>query len=156
MRKAFFEALYKEMKENKDIYFVTADLGFGLGDKIKNDFHDRFINVQAAEQAMLGVGIGLTVQGKIAICYSITPFLLHRPFEAIKLYLHHESIPVKLVGSGRDRDYEHDSFSHFEWNNKFIDLMDIEHIRPEDDYNMNQIVKDMLYNNKPTFLSLKR
>ena len=150
MRKAFFEALYKEMKENKDIYFVTADLGFGLGDKIKNDFHDRFINVQAAEQAMLGVGIGLTLQGKIAICYSITPFLLHRPYEAIKLYLEGEGIPVKLVGSGRGKDYDHDGPSH--WESEFP--FSFKQYRPE--IISESLIKDFLYNNEPSFLSLSR
>jgi len=152
MRKEFFEALYKEMAANKDIYFVTADLGYGLADQIKQDFGDRFINVQAAEQAMLGVGIGLALDGKIPICYSITPFLLHRPYEAIKLYLEGEGIPVKLAGSGRAKDYLHDGPSHFESNYPF----NFDRVLPENYESMESCLKEVLYNEKPVFISLQR
>ena len=31
----------------------------------------------------------------------------------IRNYVNYEKIPVKLIGSGRDRDYEHDGISHW-------------------------------------------
>lgn len=155
MRKLFFEVLHEEMKLNPNIYFITADLGYGLADTIKEDYPDRFINCQAAEQAMLGIGIGLALQGKIPVCYSITPFLLHRPYEAIKLYLEGEGIPVKLVGSGRGKDYEHDGPSHFADDDSIYSLK-FGYVNPEMYESMIECVKDILYSNKPEFLSLKR
>lgn len=152
MRKAFAEALYKEMEIEPTIYLITADLGYCLFDKIREHFPNRFYNVQAAEQAMLGVGIGLALQGKIPVCYSITPFLLHRPYEAIKLYLEHEQIPVKLVGSGRGEDYKSDGISHHESNFPFT----FEKVLPENYESMEICLHDFLYINKPTLLSLKR
>jgi transketolase len=47
------------------------------------------------------------------VVYSITPFVLYRPFEWIRNYLDHEKIPVKLVGGGRDKDYGYLGFSHW-------------------------------------------
>lgn len=155
MRKAFAEALFKEMETDPTIYLITADLGYGLFDRIREYFPNRFFNVQAAEQAMLGVGIGLTLQGKTAICYSITPFLLYRPFEWIKLYLEGEGIPVKLVGSGRGKDYEHDGPSHFAEDDLMYNLS-FGYVNPESYANMEVCLHHVLHNNKPTFLSLKR
>ena len=152
MRLDFFEALHKEMSINEDIYFLTADLGYGLADKIFEDFPERALNTRAAEQIMLGTAIGLTLQGKIAICYSITPFLLLRPAEWIKLYLEHEKTPVKLVASGRKDDYLHDGISHYGLENPFSILNKF----PEHFNNMEDCLKEVLYNDKPTFLSLKR
>ena len=152
MRKAFAEALYKEMETDPTIYLITADLGFGLFDRIREHFPNRFFNVQAAEQAMLGTAIGIALTGKKAICYSITPFLLHRPFEWIKLYLEGEGIPVKLVGSGRGQDYSHDGPSHFESEFPF----NFDKVLPENYANMEVCLHHVLHNNKPTFLSLKR
>lgn len=152
MRKAFAEALYKEMETDPTIYLITADLGFGLFDKIREHFPNRAWNVQAAEQAMLGTAIGIALSGKTAICYSITPFLLHRPYEWIKLYLEGEGIPVKLVGSGRGQDYQHDGPSHFESEFPFS----IDQVKPENYANMEVCLHHVLHNNKPTFLSLKR
>lgn len=153
MRKQFFEALYKEMEVDKDIYFITADLGYKLADKIFEDFPERAWNVQAAEQAMLGTAIGISLSGKTAICYSITPFLLHRPFEWIKLYLEGEGIPVKLCGSGRGEDYESDGASHH-FNDPFP--FKFPEVKPENYANMEVCLHHVLHNNKPTFLSLKR
>src|SRR5687768_10786753 len=98
---------------NEDIFFITADLGYGLADDIRKDFPGRFINTGAAEQAAMGIAVGLAMSGKIPFVYSITPFLLWRAAETIRLYVNRESVPVKMVGCGRDSDYEHDGFSHY-------------------------------------------
>jgi transketolase C-terminal domain/subunit len=54
---------------------------------------------------MIGAATGMAMEGKIPVVYSITPFLLYRPFVFLRNYLHHENIPVKLVGGGRNKDY---------------------------------------------------
>jgi transketolase len=100
------------MVNDERIIVLTADLGYGMFDNMQEDFPDRFINVGAREQLMLDMAIGLSYQGYIPFCYSITPFLLYRPFETIRTYIDHESINVKLIGGGRDKDYLHDGFSH--------------------------------------------
>src|SRR5260221_5103862 len=61
---------------------------------------------------MVGIACGLALEGKIPFVYSITPFLLYRPFELLRTYVDHEHIPIKLIGSGRDTDYKHDGYSH--------------------------------------------
>ena len=45
MRKEFASFLHSEMAVNEKIYLLTGDLGYGLWDKIKIDFPDRFKNV---------------------------------------------------------------------------------------------------------------
>ena len=161
MRKEFFEALYNEMRDNNKIFFVTGDLGYGLADKIKQDFPDRFINVGAAEQTMVGVGIGLALEGKIPVVYSITPFLLYRPFELIRNYINHEEIPVRLVGSGRDFDYSHDGFSHHSDDDKLIMSIfkNIETLHPKPNYqphNMKDLVRHMINTKRPIYINLSR
>jgi len=101
------------MSRNSQLYLITGDLGFGILDDIRNDFPDRFVNVGSCEQLMIGVAVGLANSGYTPICYSITPFLLYRPFEMIRNYINHENLNIKLVGSGRDKDYSHDGFTHF-------------------------------------------
>src|SRR6266567_8343022 len=113
IRAHFADCIYKEMQINNAIYVVVNDLGYRMWDRIRKDFPERFINVGAAEQTLIGVGIGLALSGKIPIVYSITTFLLYRPFETIRNYLHYEKIPVKLIGAGRGRDYIHDGISHW-------------------------------------------
>ncbi len=158
MRKQFFECLHKEMEQNENIILVTADLGYFFIDRIKEDFPDRFYNVQAAEMAMMGIGVGLTLSNKIVFCYSITPFLLWRASEVIRTYINHESIPVKLIGAGRNQCYAHDGFSHDAQDDK--DLLNcfknINCYWPETENEIEAIVTEMINNPKPYYLNLKR
>jgi transketolase len=62
---------------------------------------------------MLGTAVGMAHNGFLPVCYSITPFVIFRPFEILRNYLDHEGTNVKLVGAGRDRDYGHCGFSHW-------------------------------------------
>ena len=102
MRKIFAEKLYDKMKVNDDIYLITGDLGYGLWDRVRDDFPNRFFNVGSSEMSMMGMGIGLAMEGKIPFVYSITPFAIYRPFEMIRNYINHEKIPVNIIGGGRN------------------------------------------------------
>lgn len=158
MRGYFAYELHRLMRSDERIWVVTGDLGYGMFDKIKGDFPGRFINVGAAEQVMLGVGIGLAIEGKIPVVYSITPFLLYRPFETIRNYVNREKIPVKLVGGGRDRDYGHDGFSHWaEEDQEVIQLFpNIESVRPDSKNQIIDIIDDFIYSPTPSYLNLQR
>lgn len=158
MRRLFGSLLFNEMQTNDSVILITADLGFGVLDKCKEIFPDRFFNTGAAEQLMIGLGIGLAENKKIPICYSITPFLLYRPFEFIRNYINHEQVPVKLVGSGRDKDYIHDGISHWaEDDEKILScLPHIEIFKPLSEGELTDQFNDFLYSEKPAYLNLKR
>jgi len=158
MKRCFVDILHKKMSENKNIWVVTGDLGYKMWDEIKRDYPKRFINVGAAEQSMVGVGIGLALEGKIPFVYSISPFLLYRPFETIRNYLNQEKIPVKLIGSGRDKDYFRDGFSHWALEDREIMkiLNNINARWPETNEDLPEIVNEMIRNNSPYYLNLRK
>ncbi|MEK7112558.1 MAG: hypothetical protein AAB875_04470 [Patescibacteria group bacterium] len=158
MRKTFFAELHKRMGKNRDIVALTGDLGYIGFDKIRNDFPDRFINCGASEQAMMGMAVGLALSGKIPVVYSITTFLLYRPFETIRNYINQEKIPVILIGSGRDKDYLHDGFSH--WSEEDREVMrifkNIQSYWPQTKEEIPQLLADALSSGKPFYINLKR
>jgi transketolase len=154
MRKQFAELLHTIMTENENVILLTADLGYGLFDKIRKDFPSRFYNVGASEQLMIGIGVGLTYAGKIPVCYSITPFLLYRPFEMIRNYVNHEKAPVKLIGGGRNKDYAHDGFTHHAEDDTAImsNFKNITFVK-QDDFTG---VKDHILSSEPVYINLIR
>jgi len=158
MRGYFAYYLYEEMQKNKDIYVITGDLGYGMWDDIKKDFPDRFLNTGASEQAMIGIAVGLALEGKIPFVYSITAFLLYRPFETIRNYIHYEKIPVRLVGSGRGRDYKYDGISHWAEEEKQVMAIfkNIKSIWPKNQTEIPGLVKRIVKVNKPWYINLKR
>jgi len=113
VRKTFVKLMHEEMRKNEDIVFIIGDLGYGHFDAIREEFPDRVFNPGAAEQLMLGMACGMAMEGKIPVCYSMTPFVLYRPFEIIRTYIDHEKIPVILMGAGRDKDYASAGWSHW-------------------------------------------
>lgn len=158
MRNECIACLYDQMANNQKIFVITADLGFGVLDKIKSDFSDRFFNVGAAEQLMIGVGIGLAERGKIPVCYSMSSFLLYRPFEMLRNYVNQEEIPVKLIGSGRDMDYSHDGFSHWAHDDEKVlaALPNIKIFKPKSINEMENSFNNFLYSSSPAYLNLTR
>jgi transketolase len=158
MRKEFAELLHKEMQSNQNIFCITADLGFGVLDAIKEDFPNNFSNCGASEMLMAGIVIGLTESGKTAIAYSISSFLLYRPFEMWRNYVSYEKIPVKLVGSGRDRDYSEDGISHWSEDSEIV-LKALPHIKiykPNTIKELENQFNEFLYSKEPAYLNLKR
>lgn len=158
LRGWFAFELYNQMLKNPDIWVVTGDLGYKMFDFIKRDFPNRFINVGAAEQSMIGIAIGLALKNKIPIVYSITTFLIYRPFETIRNYLHYESIPVRLIGSGRDKDYKHDGISHWAEEDRRVMsiLSNIESRWPKTMEEVQQLVEEIINENKPWYINLRR
>tara|TARA_R110000744_G_scaffold169569_1_gene287482 strand:- start:2115 stop:2585 length:471 start_codon:yes stop_codon:yes gene_type:complete len=156
MRKEFASFLHGEMSCNEKIILLTGDLGYGLWDKIKIDYPDRFYNVMSSEQLMVGAATGLAMEGFIPLVYSITPFVLYRPFELLRNYLDHEQIPVKLIGGGRNKDYGYLGFSH--WAEEDIDVLstlkNIQLFKPENP--TKKLYQEFLYNEQPSYLNLSR
>ena len=158
MRKLFASLINEKINQDKQIILLTADLGFGLFNDFKEKFDENFYNVGASEQLLIGCGIGLANEDKIPICYSITPFLLYRPFEFIRNYVNYENTPVKLVGAGRDKDYSHDGISHWAEDDEEIlsVFKNIQIFKPKNDQELIDCFDDFLYNKKPSYLNLIR
>jgi len=157
MRRLFAAELLKYAKEDKNIVVVSFDLGYKMWDKIA-ELPGQFYNVGASEQAGIGIAVGLVLSGKKVFCYSITNFLLYRPFEFIRNYIDYEKIPVCLVASGRGKDYLEDGITHH--SEDAIDILscfkNITRYWPATKEEIPAMLKDILTNNKPSFISLER
>lgn len=158
IRRQFADLLYLHMTKNKNIWVVSGDMGYRMLDPIRETFPDRFVNTGAAETAMIGVAVGLALDKKIPVVFTITSFLLYRPFETIRNYLHHEKIPVKLVGSGRNTDYHLEGFSHWaEEDKKVMNILsNITSVWCQKNDDFPALVDRMINDDQPWYLNLSR
>ncbi len=157
----FAAALHDEMERDDKIRLIVADLGYGMFDSIRDDFPDRFHNTGASEQLAVGIGVGMALSGLKPFVYSITTFLLFRAFEWHRNYINHESIPVKLVGSGIGKDYKHDGISHQpSMTAEVLPILDmlpnIDRYFPHDKKLVPIMVQSMINNSTPSFICLRR
>ena len=158
MRNTFASLLNEEMHNNQQVRMITADLGYGILDKIRNDHQSTSYNVGAAEQLMLGVAIGMAQEGLTPVCYSMSSFVLYRPFEFIRNYLNYEGTNVKLVGSGRDKDYDHDGISHWAHDDEAVlaSVPNVKIYKPENVEELKKIFPEFVRTPGPAYLNLKR
>lgn len=110
MRDAFIEAICERMRENNQIFFVSADFGSPALDKLRADFRDRFINVGIAEQNLINVSVGLALEGNVVYAYAIAPFITMRAYEQIRQSISISSkirpININLIGVGAGLSYD--------------------------------------------------
>lgn len=98
MRAQIFDFIYDQMEVDKDLFFLTADMGINLVERIQKKYPDRFLNVGIAEQNLIGVSAGLVNAGYRPIAYTISNFLIHRCFEQIRNDVVLHQYPVTLLG----------------------------------------------------------
>ena len=84
MRDAFIESLSKIAKNDKDIFLITGDLGYGVLDDFAKKFPSQFLNVGVAEQNMTGIAVGMALIGYKVFTYSIANFTTLRCLEQIR------------------------------------------------------------------------
>lgn len=109
MRDVFLNRIWQNMEKEKNIFFVSADFGSPVLDKIRRDFPERFVNVGIAEQNLINITAGLALEGYKVFAYAIAPFITMRCYEQIRvsLALLSEVRPmnVNLIGVGAGYSY---------------------------------------------------
>jgi transketolase len=109
MRDALLDRIWQAMQDDHKIFFVSADFGSPVLDKIRADFPTRFVNVGIAEQNLINVSAGLALEGYTVFAYAIAPFITMRCYEQIRvsLALLSEVRPmnVNLIGVGAGFSY---------------------------------------------------
>lgn len=109
MRDALLEKIHEAMASDPTIFFVSADFGSPVLDRIRADHPARFVNVGIAEQNLINISAGLALEGYKVFAYAIAPFITMRCFEQIRvsLALLSEVRPmnVNLIGVGAGYSY---------------------------------------------------
>ena len=96
----------------------------------------------------------MALEGLKPWVYTITPFLIERPFEQVKLDINQQNVNVKLVGYA---DYPNQGPTHAELNaKKLMSLFNnIKSYYPKDGKQTEKFVLKSYKNNGPNFISLK-
>ena len=98
MRRRFGKIINELAKKDDKIYLIVGDIGYRVFDDFRRYHPKRFINLGICEQSIIGVASGMALEGLKPWVYTITPFLIERPFEQIKLDIDQQNVNVKLVG----------------------------------------------------------
>jgi len=112
MRDAFLTALTSVAEKDKDVVLLTGDVGYGVFEEFESRFPGHYFNVGVAEQNMIGVASGLSLEGKKVVAYSIGNFPTLRCLEQIRNDACYHDANITVVASGGGFSYGSLGMSH--------------------------------------------
>ena len=154
MRRRFGKIINKLAKKDDKIVLLVGDIGYGIFDEFRKNHPKKFFNMGICEQSLIGVASGMALEGLKPWVYTITPFLIERPFEQIKLDINQQNVNVKLVGFA---DYPTLGPTHSELNAKKLMKLfkNIKSHFPKDSYETEKSIIESYKSSNPRFISLK-
>ena len=154
MRRRFGKIISQLAEKDEKIYVIVGDIGYRVFDEFRDKFPNRFINMGICEQSIISVASGMALEGLKPWVYTITPFLIERPFEQIKLDIDQQNVNVNLVGFA---DYPSLGPTHTEIDaKKMMQLFkNIESFFPSDSDETEKAILQAYKKEAPSFISLK-
>lgn len=154
MRAAWGKTIVKLAKKDPRIVVLTGDVVQEMGE-FRELFPDRFFNLGITEQSITGVAAGMAIGGLRPVIYSLTPFVLERPFEQVKIDIDEQNLPVILVGFS---DYPTHGPTHRPLNDRGLAglFKNIHGFFPENAMQAEKALLDAYLMGSPAFISLKK
>lgn len=112
MRKPFVQTLEKLMENDKKVILVIMDVGFSFLEIIQKRFPKQFLNVGVMEQSGMGIAVGLSLAGMKPYVYTMSNFVLLRPYEQVRNDICWGNANVKLFGVKGSEAYRFLGMSH--------------------------------------------
>lgn len=113
MRNAFIDTILDATVIRDDLFIISGDAGLGVFDTFKVEHPDRFVNLGAAEQNMIGMAAGLAMAGFKVVVYNIIPFVLYRCYEQVRNDVCYQDLPIVLAGIGSGLTYSPQGMTHY-------------------------------------------
>ena len=138
------------------IVLLVCDMGFGVTDKFRDRFPDRFYNMGIMEQGTVGIAAGMAMTGLIPVVYSIVNFLVFRAIEQMRNDVVMQDLNVKFIATGVNNYFRFLGDSHCcgEDDKKLMDLIQMKvfdpYEGPETDFQ--QLVKEWVCDPKAGYL----
>ncbi len=154
MRRKFGKIINQIAKNDDKVVLLVGDIGYGIFDDFRKDNPKKFFNMGICEQSLIGTAAGMALEGLKPWVYTITPFLIERPFEQIKLDIDQQKVNVKLVGFA---DYPSLGPTHSEVNaKKTMKLFkNIKSFFPKNGDDTTKVIYESYRIKGPAFISLK-
>lgn len=112
MRERFAATATELLDVDERASLVLAEISLDHFRDARRRHPDRVVNVGIMEQAMVGVAAGMAMEGFHPIVHTITPFLVERPLEQLKLDFGYQGLGGTFVSTGASYDYSAEGGTH--------------------------------------------
>lgn len=156
MRKQLFKTVSKIIENDSKTILFLVDIGvYGFKDLI-NQYPERVINVGIFEDGMISVAAGLSLEGMNPIIYGISPFIVNRAFEQLKLDFGYQKLNGNFITTGASYDFSTLGYSHYcpEDLNLIKNIPGFEFIAPGNSEEFDLLFNNVYNNGNPTYIRL--
>ena len=156
MRKIFINTLTDIARKDKNVWLLTADMGFSVLEDFFHEFPSRAINTGIAEQNAMALAAGLALAGKKVYVYSIVPFVTLRCLEQIRNDICYMNTNVKIIGIGGGFCYGSAGATHHSIEDIAVmrALPNIQVYAPMDSFELEEIIKQTYLTKVPTYIRI--
>jgi transketolase len=112
IRQEFADTMVELGNKDKNLVVMVGDISHGKLKEFAKKFKDRYINVGILEPTMIGMGAGFSKVGINPVLHTISPFIIERSFEQIKLDFCYHKLPGNIITVGGAFDYSNLGCSH--------------------------------------------
>jgi transketolase len=105
MRKQFVSTLKTILYNDKNSVLLLGDIGvFGFREELKN-ISSRVYNIGILEQSTISLAAGLSRSGMIPFVHTISPFIVERALEQLKIDFGYQNLCGNFITVGNSYDY---------------------------------------------------
>ena len=105
MRALFPKLVKSYLDSGTDLFVLLGDIGVYSFKDISLNYPKNIENLGTIEQSMVGIAAGISLGGSIPIVHTITPFLIERAFEQLKIDFGYQKLRGNFLSVGGAFDY---------------------------------------------------
>lgn len=156
MRQEFADTMLAVGRKDPNLVVLIGDISHFILQPFAKECPGRFYNVGICEQTIVSMAAGLAKVGFFPVVHTISPFIVERAFEQIKLDFGYQRLGVNLVTVGSAFDYAALGCTHHCYGD-FALLKGVEGIQiiyPASPIEFNLLFKETYANGYPTYFRL--
>lgn len=156
MRKQFKETVSNIFKKDKKSVLILGDIGVYSFKDLFKTHPNRTFNIGIIEQSMISFAGGLSNEGFNPIVHTITPFIVNRAFEQLKIDFGYNKLRGNFVSIGSSYDYAALGCTHHcpEDVNLMHNIPGMDIVVPGNSLEFDKLFKEGYKRNKPSYFRL--
>lgn len=156
MRQEFADTMVEVGQKDPNLVVLIGDISHFILQPFAKAYPERFYNIGICEQTIVNMAAGLSKVGFYPVVHTISPFVVERAFEQIKLDFGYQKLGVNLITVGSAFDYCALGCTHHCYDDlsllKNVDNMQI--IYPASCKEFNLLFKQTYNNGFPTYFRI--
>lgn len=113
MRKAMQQAVRSAIQEDSNTALLLVDIGAWPFHDLLETYPERAKNIGIFESGTVSLAAGLSLSGITPIVYGISPFIVQRSLEQLKLDFVYQKIGGNFISTGAAYDFSTLGYSHY-------------------------------------------